>query len=391
MQRPARIEGGSGAVAAPLATLGRSRLPRAAVRNRLALGCNTVITGGKLPLRALVALQGRLEGTQGRCAPGAIEGRSDGGRVLRAPRIPSRRPRLGGAFAREDRLDERQASHACPVTDHVVQLAMHRREGLLPVLDVTGGIGQQGSPLASRAPQHDDLLLRADTGGQHAGGVETLEPLAIMHVTRGPPVAGHLAGIDAPHLEAAGFAHLEPGAPVDAGRCQGDCGDTTVPAPVRPRVEGGRVGAEAADGLGGIAGRDSRPVLFGPHLDASGVEVHGVELGRQGVSRSGVFTRAGSHGTRPKSAGQQRQRAGERQGCSTLLNGIRTPPVTNAVAAGLPGPHFQQRARSTNARTVSDAPLRGESIRQTHPQCLPLVQPQSGIHNFPGTTPSGEG
>ena len=68
------------------------------------------------------------------------------------------------------------------------------------------------------------------------------------------------------------------------------------------------------DGLGGIAGRDRRPVLFGPHLDARGVEVHGVELGRQGVSRSGVFTRAGSHGTLPKSEGKQRQRAGERQG-----------------------------------------------------------------------------
>src|SRR5207245_8004447 len=66
MQRPARIAGGSGAVASPLATLGRSRLPLAAGRTRLALGCTTVITGGKLPMRALVGLQGRLQSTQGR-------------------------------------------------------------------------------------------------------------------------------------------------------------------------------------------------------------------------------------------------------------------------------------------------------------------------------------
>src|SRR5439155_26430909 len=85
MQRPARIAGGSGAVASPLATLGRARLPLAAGRNRLALGCTTVITGGQLPMRALVALQGRLEGTQWRGAPGSIEGRGDGGRVMRTP------------------------------------------------------------------------------------------------------------------------------------------------------------------------------------------------------------------------------------------------------------------------------------------------------------------
>src|SRR2546428_11121889 len=53
MQRPARIEGGSGAVASPLATLGRSRLPLVAGRTRLALGCTTVITGGNRPMRGL--------------------------------------------------------------------------------------------------------------------------------------------------------------------------------------------------------------------------------------------------------------------------------------------------------------------------------------------------
>ena len=40
-----------------------------------------------------------------------------------------------------------------------------------------------------------------------------------------------------------------------------------------------------------------------------------------------------------------------------LPNGIRTAPVTNAVAAALPGPNFPKRARSTNANTVSCAPL----------------------------------
>jgi len=59
-------------------------------------------------------------------------------------------------------------------------------------------------------------------------------------------------------------------------------------------------------------------------------------------------------------------------------------PVTNAVAAGLPGPNFPQRAQRTNADTVSDAPLLKENIRQTVPKFLPVVQRHRRVENFPG-------
>ena len=57
-------------------------------------------------------------------------------------------------------------------------------------------------------------------------------------------------------------------------------------------------------------------------------------------------------------------------------------PVTNAVAAGLPGPNFPQRAQRTNADTVSDAPLLEENIRQTVPQFLSVVQRYRRVKNF---------
>ena len=59
-------------------------------------------------------------------------------------------------------------------------------------------------------------------------------------------------------------------------------------------------------------------------------------------------------------------------------------PVTNAVAARLPGPNFPQRAQRTNVDTVSDTPLLQENVRQTFPQFLPVVQRHCRVKNFPG-------
>ena len=110
--------------------------------------------------------------------------------------------------------------------------------------------------------------------------MEALEPLAIVHVRLGPTVPRHLARIDQQHLEAARFEHLEQGDPIDARGFEGDGGDVAGPEPVGQRVEVGGIGAEAADGLGVITGRDSDPVLFGTHINAGRVEIHGGQLGR---------------------------------------------------------------------------------------------------------------
>ena len=141
---------------------------------------------------------------------------------------------------------------------------MHLGEGLLQMLDVPRGIGQQRGPLPSIAPQHDDLILGAETGREEAVGVQALEPLAIVHVAFGPAVAGHRARIDQQHLEAACFKSLEQRDPVDARGCEGDGGDVAGPEPVGQRVEIGGVRTEAADGLGVITGRDRGPVLSAP-------------------------------------------------------------------------------------------------------------------------------
>lgn len=143
-----------------------------------------------------------------------------------------------------------------------------------------------------RAPQHDALIRRADTGRQPAVGAETLAPRALRPVPLGPPVAGYLAGIAPQHLEAAGGEPLVQRAPGDASRFQGDGGAIPGPAPGSQRLAVGRVGPAAADGRGGIAGRDSHPGRCGPHRDASGVEVHGVAVGWPDVRRRGVLTPA---------------------------------------------------------------------------------------------------
>ena len=159
----------------------------------------------------LVALQRLLQGEQVLCPPVAIQRLGDGRRVLLAPMIPSLGQLLRVAFPRKDRLDDRQARHAGNVADDVLQLDIHLGEGLLHVLDVPRGIGQQRGPLPSIAPQHDDLILRAETGGQQAVGVQALQPLAIMHVALRPAVAGHRARIDQQHLEATRFEHSNSG------------------------------------------------------------------------------------------------------------------------------------------------------------------------------------
>ena len=119
----------------------------------------------------LVALQRLLQGEQVFFPPGTIQRLGDGRRVLLAPRIPSLGQRLGVAFSSQDRLDDRQTRDAGHVTDDVLQLHMHLRQGFLQMLDVPRRIRQQRGPLPSIAPQHDDLIFRPKTGGQQAIGV----------------------------------------------------------------------------------------------------------------------------------------------------------------------------------------------------------------------------
>ena len=115
-----------------------------------------------------------------------------------------------------------------------------------------------------------------------------------MYVARGSAVAGPLAGVDQQHLEAARFKHLEQRDPVHARGFQRHGGDSAGPEPVGQRVQVGGVGTEAADRLGGITGRDRGPVLFGTHINAGRVEMHGGQLGGKASDTDDVFRLRGA-------------------------------------------------------------------------------------------------
>jgi hypothetical protein len=48
------------------------------------------------------------------------------------------------------------------------------------------------------------------------------------------------------------------------------------------------------DGLGVITGRDSGPVLFGTHINAGRMEVHGDQLGRKASDTDDFFRLRGA-------------------------------------------------------------------------------------------------
>ena len=73
-------------------------------------------------------------------------------------------------------------------------------------------------------------------------------------------------------------------------------------------------GAEAADRLGIITGRDSGPVLFGPHINAGRVEVTVASWGGKASDTARFFPLAGSHGSLQNRVGKRRQWVGERRG-----------------------------------------------------------------------------
>src|SRR5207244_13460204 len=107
--------------------------------------------------------------------------------------------------------------------------------------------------------------------------------------------------------------------------------------------------------------------------------------GGKAADTAGVVRVRGAMAAATIGEGNRGRGWGSGEDCRTLPHGIRTRPVPNAGAAGLPGPHGPQRARSTNAQTVSHAPLSLGRIRDTWPQVLPGGRRRSRVNNFPGT------
>lgn len=68
----------------------------------------------------------------------------------------------------------------------LVELDVHLGQRLLHALDVGGAVADQGVALAQVAAQHAGLIIGAEGARKQAEGVELLEPLAVLHVARGP-------------------------------------------------------------------------------------------------------------------------------------------------------------------------------------------------------------
>jgi hypothetical protein len=188
------VERRSVAVAAPLATLGWQWLALALVGKRRQVARNADITGGELPMLELIAFQRLLQGKHMLGSPRALQGGSDSGLVVLAAVITQPRELRRVAFPGEDGQDDCQPGHARHVTHDVLQRDIHLRQRFLHMLDVARRIGQQCCPLPEITAQHDDLILRTETGGQQAVGVEALEPLAISTSVLGRPLRGIVLG-----------------------------------------------------------------------------------------------------------------------------------------------------------------------------------------------------
>jgi hypothetical protein len=92
-------------------------------------------------------------------APVACQSLRDRGVIVFAALIAGGGQSLGGAFAREDRPDDRHAGLARDITDHLGQLEVHLLKGLLHVLHRARGHRHEHAPLPQVAAQHTALVL----------------------------------------------------------------------------------------------------------------------------------------------------------------------------------------------------------------------------------------
>ena len=211
-------------------------------------------------------------------APGALQRLGDVVLIVVAMGVAQLGQRHGIAFARDDGFEDGHAGHARDVTDDLGEFEVHLLQGLVHVLNMVGGIGEQHLAVAQVAAQHAHLIVGTEGPGEQPVGVQALQPLAIEPIGfRSTGGALGLAGIDEEHLHAPGLQQFEQGNPVDPGRFHGDGGHATVNEPVGQGVEVGGEGAETAHGLGVAPRGHGHPVLGFADVDARGVGVADLE------------------------------------------------------------------------------------------------------------------
>ena len=112
-------------------------------------------------------------------------------------------PWHGVALPGEAGPNDRPAGLTRQIADDMLELDVHLREGLLPMLDVLAGIGQPHGALPQIAAQYASLIRGAKCAGQQTKGREPLPPLAVVAITFGPPPdLPYLLRVDPQHLDA---------------------------------------------------------------------------------------------------------------------------------------------------------------------------------------------
>ena len=147
----------------------------------------------------------------------------------------------------------------------------------------------QRLPLSHEAPQDADRVLRPEGAAEQPEGVQLLDPLAIQDVALASRHVLQPAGLDQLHLETPPFQQLEQGDPIDPGGLHGDRRHAALRQPVGDGLQVRGEGAEGPYGLRVASLRNTDEMHGGPNVDACGVEVDLLQLGRH---RGGVHGQA---------------------------------------------------------------------------------------------------
>ena len=194
----------------------------------------------------------------------------------------------GIALALQDGTDDQHAGHPRDVADDLRQLDIHLLQGLLHVLDMTGGVAHLHLPLPPVGTQRQHGIRRPKRGTQEAVGMQALDPLRVEHVRlRAHAAPRKLSRLHQVDLEALRFQQLEQRDPIDTGGLQSDRRDAALLQPRGELMKIGGVGAELADGVGVAVCRDADHMHVGMDVDSGCVPVDDIERRRRGGDGDG--------------------------------------------------------------------------------------------------------
>lgn len=132
-----------------------------------------------------------------------------------------------------------------------MQLDIHLPQGLLHMLDMGGGIGEQTLPMSKIGAKRSHLTGRPETAAQQVVLMQLLEPLGIIDVGLSSWYLLDVTGIDEQHLQPSGFEDLKQRNPVDTRRFHRYRRDLKALQPIRQPV---KVAGKAAEGLNRCVG-----------------------------------------------------------------------------------------------------------------------------------------